>query len=824
MSDAALGLEPETTLVIEIVGTVEKFVQAVEAAGLEWLGEWDREDIEPDDDFYNKNKKGEKTKTPLKSQMFLSMVNESGLQSLLGLWNRWEKGKDWPRGKTKWRDVFNRTKKIRRWGIEDAMKGTGIVENWRKCTSPDYRGEDIFCEIELFFRKDARKRKKVERALKQRLEESGGQIYGPSLEMPSIGLHAVKAKLSADSVSALLEKIDSSGGISSNMPPVDMPLFEFHGIMYFRPTGQSLTTMHGEAVASTSFPEGSPSLPPVVAILDGVPNQMHDALKNRIELYDPDDLSSQYSVGQRRHGTAMASLIIHGDASGAMFPLNRRVYCLPIMQYNKEAADKESHYPEYVPPEAFIEDRVERAVRHMLDEEGNGPSAPTIKIINFSIGIGSRPFERTPSPLAILLDWLSWKYQVLFCVSAGNYTDELELGLTYQEFSKLSEQEQVEHTLKIITKQLSERRLISPAESLNSVTVGALHADESGNDDKPGEQRFDLLPRNTLFSPLSRFGLGFRRAVKPEVLFPGGRQFYGAIDRHVNFSEALSKPGLCTAWDSSAAGDLSKTAYTRGTSNATALATRSAARIYDVLVVLQEGHKAWMPDNLMAVLIKALLVHGAKQSDEAKSAIKSILESQGKSRRLKELMSRYIGYGAVDIERVLSCTEQRATVIACGEIDAAHMHEYRFPLPRGLSGQQIWRRMIVTLAWFSPINPRRRNYRVAKLSVGPSVKWDQTLLNFSGTARVDSDSDQVKRGTIQHEILEGRKMIAAYAQGDNLILRVVCKPDAAEALESPIPYGLAVTLEVAEDVNIPIYSQIRDGIRLQVPVEASPES
>ena len=62
VSDTALGLEPETTLVIEIVGTVEKFVQAIEKTGLEWLGEWAREDIDSDEDFYDTDKKAERGK------------------------------------------------------------------------------------------------------------------------------------------------------------------------------------------------------------------------------------------------------------------------------------------------------------------------------------------------------------------------------------------------------------------------------------------------------------------------------------------------------------------------------------------------------------------------------------------------------------------------------------------------------------------------------------------------------------------------------------------------------------------------------------------
>lgn len=827
MSDTALGIEPETTLVIEIVGTVDKFAQAIEKANLEWLGEWDREAIEPDEDFYDEDASGMRRRTSLKGQLFLSMANESGLRSLLKLWNLWRDKRGFPHGEKKWRLIFDQMQSIRRWGVKDSLIDTGMIQTWGESVSSDLPNQAIFCQIELFFRKDAKRRKRTEQTLTRLLEESGGQIRSEFLEIPSIGLHAVKAQLSDDSVLNLLNKVDakktmSDGPLSPDISTLSTPLFKYHEIMYFRPTGQNLTTMTEESGVPAEFPEGKPELSPTVAILDGVPNQMHDALKNRVVLDDRDGLSGQYPVGKRRHGTAMASLIIHGDTSGLTFPLNREVYCRPIMQYN-EKSEIVGECDEYVPPDIFIEDRVERAVRQMLDRrDGNSPPAPDVKVINFSIGIRGRPFQWIPSPLAMLLDWLSWKYRVLFCVSAGNYDDRFDLGVTYQEFSKLSEQDQVEHTLRIITKQLAERRLISPAESLNSVTVGALHVDESKNDGEPREQRFDLLPSNTLFSPISRFGLGFRRSVKPEVFFPAGRQFYEAQERIVCLSDDYSKPGQRTAWDSPVAGELSKTVYTRGTSNATALATRSAARIYDVLLTLQEEHKAEMPENLAAVLIKTLLVHGAEQSDEVKSTLRPILASRGDTGKLKELLSRFLGYGAVDVERVLSCTEQRATVIACGEIDARHMHEYQFPLPNGLSGRQLWRRMTVTLAWFSPINPKHRNYRMAKLDLEPQGAWQETPLHLS--ERPNSDYHQVKRGTVQHEILEGEKMIAPYEQGDHLELRVLCKADATETLEDSIPYGLAVTLEVAEGVNVPIYSQIRDEIRLQVPVEASPGS
>ena len=348
----------------------------------------------------------------------------------------------------------------------------------------------------------------------------------------------------------------------------------------------------------------------------------------------------------------------------------------------------------------------------------------------------------------------------------------------------------------------------------------SLHADESGT--YALGQRIDLMPNGALFSPISRFGHGFRRSIKPEIFFAGGRQLYTTphVTRGQRYKISLGPPGQKVAYDSSQQGETSKCVYQHGTSNATALATRSGARIYEVLAQLQAEHGEQVPDNLMAVLIKALLVHGAQHDDQAERALTESLKTPKNSRRFKEVMARYMGYGAVNIERVLACTEQRGTVIGCGEIKENQVHEYRFPLPLGLSGSQEWRRMVVTLAWFSPINSTHRILREAKLELQPVGKWNETELKLS---RQEADHNQVLRGTVQHEILEGKSQIFSYEEDGHILLHVTCKADATEKLDDAIPYGLAVTLEVAEGVAIPIYQQIRARIRPQVAVGASVE-
>ncbi|MES2771613.1 MAG: S8 family peptidase, partial [Pseudomonadota bacterium] len=812
IADAMTGMEPETVLVLEIVGSVNDFKQAVEKTGLEWLGEWDLDELMPDDDFYEQTTKGERTNNPLKGRLFLSMSNSAGLQELLSLWQQWSDGTTLPRGKNKWKDVFSQLREIRRWGIEETLRETEMIDRWQNLCEPHDSDEPVTFQIELFYRKEAAKRQKNEQAINHLLAILGGKTLGASIDMADIAFHAVKAELPKRKIQQLLDEIKGAE------TDISLHLFKFPGVMYFRPTGQSLAVSDDEEGVPSVSQEGRSDLPPVAALLDGAPLLNHKELKDRLILEDIFDLERHYQPGEHKHGTSMASLIIHGDLSAARSdPSNRQLYCIPVMQPDQHHPQRNEHMPDDV----FFEDRIHIAVRRMFEGTADvPPQAPLIKVINLSVGDSERPFIRTPSPWARLLDWLSWKYRVLFCVSAGNASDDLDLGMTQADFTALSEEAKVQATITAISKTLSSRRLLSPAESLNALTVGAAHSDESGAYRR--ENCVDLIPDQHMCSPAMRFGHGFRRAIKPEILYPGGRQLYQSpmlkASTEFKVDESKRQPGQNVAWDSVEAGSLSNTVFTRGTSNATALATRSAVQIYEMLDELRQREGDDLPESLMAVMIKALMIHGARQPDSAKERITAALKNDRNARQFKEVIARYIGYGTADIQRVLACTEQRATVLGCGEIGEKEVHEYEFPLPVGLSAQKHWRRLVVTLAWFSPINPEHRNLREAKLELEPGgMKWDQTPLKLD---RQDGDHNQVTRGTVQHEILESEKLISAYQDGEVLRLRVVCKKDATSRLDELIPYALAVTLEVKEDVAISVYQQVRSKLKPRVVVDS----
>ncbi len=109
-------------------------------------------------------------------------------------------------------------------------------------------------------------------------------------------------------------------------------------ILFFRPVGQlvALSQEFDEELPSIEEPTGLSSGNPIAALVDGLPLQNHALLQDRLIIDDPFNFSSNYLPQKRLHGTAMASLIIHGDLNDAnSHPLSRPIYVCPIMKPNE---------------------------------------------------------------------------------------------------------------------------------------------------------------------------------------------------------------------------------------------------------------------------------------------------------------------------------------------------------------------------------------------------------------------------------------------------------------------------------------------------------
>jgi hypothetical protein len=531
---------------------------------------------------------------------------------------------------------------------------------------------------------------------------------------------------------------------------------------------------------------------------------------------DPDGYESDAPAQHRMHGTSMASLVVHGELDAAELPLPRRVYCRPILVPQVSARSSAEHIPDGVLPV----DLIHRAVRRLFEgERATEAQAPEIRIVNLSVGDPSRAFLHSLSPWARLLDWLSYKYGVLFIVSAGNHADAIDLDLSRTAWPSADAQAREAAILGALKANARNRRVLSPAESINALTVGAAHADTCSQGPRAA-YHCDPFPTRSLASPISANGLGFRRALKPEILMPGGRQIYeeavgtGSPNIRLVPLQTYGPPGQKTAVPSSVAGEWDKTLWFRGTSNAAALATRLGAQLFEVLEALRsQSDGSALHPRYDAVLLKALLVHGARWA-EAGDRMRGLFKPEVGGHKIKELTGRFLGYGLVDPNRALGCTERRATLLGFGSLTNGEAHAFALPLPSDLSGTGGLRRLTITLAWFTPIAANQQRYRNAQLWFGT----DASDLIGVGRGPNGYDDDSVKRGTVQHEVFEGEKA-RAFADGDAVRIQVNCRED-APGLDDVIDYGLVVSIEVGEDVPVAVYQQIRQGLRAAVQVTA----
>ena len=604
----------------------------------------------------------------------------------------------------------------------------------------------------------------------------------------------------------------------------NIALLQCDDIMHIRPVGQCAIEMPEDTVEGDALeeapPKERPPKQPLVALLDGLPLAGHQLIDRRLIVDDPDSYESSYQAHERVHGTVMSSLLCLGDMNDGGRPIERQLYVRPIM---KPRRSFDGQFYEAMPPDILPVDLVHRAVRRLYESENGEPPVapppppPSVRVINLSVCDPARPLNRAMSSWARLLDWLSWKYNILFVVSAGNHLDNLELDIPRDDLRNLTADELEESVIRSVARDTRNRRLLSPSETINGITVGAIHDDTSTP--VPG-RLLDPFVHPGLPSVISAHGPGYRRAIKPDLLLAGGRQPVSEkLDNsHANsilkVSHTHGPPGQLVAAPGMQ-GELTRTRYTRGTSNAAALASRAAHFLYEVIEQLRADSGATPGREYDAVLLKTLLVHGSNWANTW-DLYQQILRDGQNSGTFREYIGRFLGYGPANVARVLSCTDQRVTVLGVGTLGDGDGDEFRLPLPPSLSAVTDRRRLTTTLAWLTPVSSTRQNYRIAHLWFNP------TQQNTIAPDRMYADHRAVQRGTVQHEVLEGTSA-TPFQDGDAIVIKVNCRADAGEIVQ-PIRYGLAVTFEVAEELGIPIYEEVRNRLVIPIPVQIPVQS
>lgn len=804
LAETAEGFLPEKVLVLEVAGEIQGLANALaRVKGFEYLSSTLLEKSFDSEDYYAlSNLK----RTPTSKNAYLTMSNQAGLSRLLALWREYQRTRTVERGYGPLKDVFNRLIEIRFWDTRDRLEATSVVENWQGLVEDAAAGFDAMVpfEIELWYRALPAEQVKAEMRIRRLISQAGGDITGGCIH-EGISYHALVGQLPVSRVQQVLAE-----GAEV------LELMRCDDVMYFRPLGQCAIPVNSEDMAANEgLPFGNQYIPdpyasPVIALLDGLPLENHQALSGRLEIDDPDDFESLYdSPSHQSHGTSMASLIVHGDLSAPEEPpLRRRIHVRPIMAPGSAGFD--GSVREQIPTNYLPADLIHRAVVRMKrGENGHPPTAPDVSIINLSVGDLSRMFDAQMSPWARMLDWLSVEFQVLFVVSAGNFSGPLVLdNVAGDDFGALTPDKLEEYALKAIAIQRPLRRLLSPAESINALTVGATHHD--GYTDVIPANQVDIFRTQGMFSPINTVALGRRKSVKPEIHMPGGRQTY--INKTITARDPVRLvisqtprfgPGLQSAMPG-ATGAVNQYGFTSGTSNAAALATRRLAMLHETLQEMKElGYGEALSKAPDALILKAMIIHGAEHNVLSKNLISRHLDVNG-SRTFKSDLNQYLGFGRVNESRIHFCHDNQATLLYTNIIEGEKAQDFFLPLPPSLAAQTINRRLIVTVAWFSQVNHGHKDYRGAQL-------WASPAFGAIDLDEFDNYPSHLKNGTVYHEVRRGNRA-SAFTRGDQLAIRINCYGRAG-IRKLTVPYVVIATLDTP-GVALPIYEEVRAALQI----------
>ena len=797
MTNTANEIEPEYTLVFETIGEPSSFFTAIKTLkknhpNIELVMEL-TSSCPNDEDYFVINQSGERDDNKqLSTKIFCILTNLAALSQILSLWNHYKDDRhyNFPYGLTGFRQLFDQLKSVHQWGIQERIEDTGLLDDWRH--DLQVAGNDqVKAQIELFYRSSNEKQREAEQKVSELITSAGGSIICKSL-IPEIHYHALLVNIPRAYAERILNR-------------EEVGLISAEEIMFMKSSGQSISiTEQGTPEELENSPNPERIIEePIIALFDGVPQENHPLLNGLLTVDDPDSIADSCPVDERIHGTSMASLILRGQNMNSINHTLNKVYVRPILKSNKDFHGK---VQEYIPEDYLIVDKIHECVRRLF-EANAGNVAPSIRIINLSIGISYREYYNSISPLARLLDWLSYKYRVLFVVSAGNHPEDINLGVAYSDFNLLDNSEKDKVTISYIAENARNLRLLSPAESLNSLTVGAIFNDT--NNATPIDSMTNICS-DGMIAPYSSFGRGINNSIKPDIIYNGGRSFIREkVSEHntVKWVDSYTrKPGIESAYPSAEVNGNGTIGYSFGTSNSAALITNKAAECYTILneVFITETGES-LPRDYAAVLIKAMLAHGASWSDLSET-VQNTLNFTG--RQAKNELHRFLGYGITDIDKVKECTKNQITLIGYGEIHQDEAFEYAIPLPFSFHSQKLRRKVIITLAYFSPISPSINKYRDKQL-------W-LTVNNGNNIAgsRSEYDYHAVQRGTLQHEIFE-TDSTAVWDDNDSMILKVNCRADASNTNNVPIPYALFTTFEIAPEHDINVYQSVVDKIRIR---------
>ncbi len=540
---------------------------------------------------------------------------------------------------------------------------------------------------------------------------------------------------------------------------------------------------------------------PKVCVIDSGIQEQHPLLQSAIATNDsrswvPNEtqLTADF-VKNGGHGTRVAGAVLYPN----LIPTSGQQQAVCWLQ-NARVLDRDCRLSKSLFPPALISN----IVKFYQGERGT-------RIFNHSIA-GSTPCRtQYMSAWAAEIDNLSWEYDILFIVAAGNLPIDGSLGN-----SRLSVRDRLQQGKLHPDYLLSDScRVPNPAQSFQALTVGSVSV-----------QTFRDLSRKSIAqqdypSSFSCTGLGMWDSIKPEVVEYGGDLV----------SDGGTPPSL--TYPPEVCPDLVRSTLNGGPMSArdcigTSYAAPKVAHIAACLA-------AELP-NESCLLYRALIVQSARFPSWVETTNFDLYSA-----------IRLLGYGIPNLDRALGNSNNRITLIARGErqIAARQAQIYEVSLPDGLRspGEDLDIRIEVTLSYKAQPRRTRRTRRkylstwldwdCSKKGEVPERFLDRVLKEYDAPAEVE-ESESIfnwvlnkrknwgqarnvsrQEGTLQKDWA----IVKSYDLRESFCIAVVGHEGWNNDPSATVPYALVVSFE-AVDTNIPIYTSIA---KIQVPTQVETE-
>lgn len=800
------GIAPERALVFVTAVPIAGFARAARLVGLEVLSEIElEEDYDLPDDLVIEHR------SAVSPTLYATIPTQDAFNQLLRLWRRYQADRNAESGYAPWWRLFDMLVELRPWGPEDRLSANNRTEFENRLPFDD--DAEVKLELEHWPTHDQDKRHRWRIEAEARVTALAGRIIDRSaIHEGSFIYDAMLVGLAASKAREMLDDPAAPNGLAT-----------LDGLQFVLPQtiAQSVPSHSQPTDADRgSFNNFDPASPFRVLLLDGTPVASHRSLNGGVAIEDVHDLVDRSLVTARRHATAMASLIMRGDLQSDGNPVrDSRLLAMPLLIDAEDGATS--------PDDRLFVDLVHTALQRAF--RGDEPLAPEVFVVNFSIGVRGSHFSGRISALARLLDWWSTEEGILFVVSAGNIEHDLRIpNTTLREFEESSLPDRQDLVRAAQRRHRYERTLLAPGEALNALTIGAASLDLASSRMALTSGAVEIQVEGDVLPAISTgLGLGPFRTIKPDLIGVGGHHEVRALPAQDDLRlRAVSRSGR-SGLNVATSGPGSPQSRSRGTSCAAALVTRSLLNAAATLT--EEGGPydgLELSRNEFALLTKALAINASRWPDTARALYDAERTALGGRRfqQAGEEVARHFGYGFLDPDLMREAPLHGATLVGLGEVRKDRGTIFDMPLPPSLSGDRIYRSMLVTLTWFSPVEPARARYRLAALEAvaadGDMLEDDAEDKHWNLAMKSEPPAVAlIKRGTVwSRRFLHNRVRTPEFDEGATLPIRVQCRDASGGGLDPDldIPFAIAVTLQVAATAQYDVREQIRDQLLVRV--------